>query len=195
MIRSEANRFGKTLFILYPGDYHASADDCLMATVAGSCAVVCLYDERRQIGGIGHFIVPGSIGTEGIVADEVAAAGITSMEHLIGDIVKLGGDRKSCRATLYGAGSFAGNTIPGSVTGGNISFLHEYFALEKIPIAREDLGGNFRRKIFFSPRTGTSFRKFLVNNNAHSEFMRLESEYISSVFRTGANFGKVVLFD
>jgi len=195
MIRSDSNRFGKTLFILYPGDYFATGDDCLLATVAGSCVVVCLHDERRLIGGIGHFIVPGSIGTEGIVADEVAAQGITSMEHLIGDIVKLGGDRKSCRATLYGAGTFGGNAVTGDVMGSNIKFLHEYFRLEKIPVAREDLGGNFRRKIFFSPRTGSSFRKFLVNNNDHSEFMKLESEYISSVFSNTATFGKVLLFD
>ncbi|MBN2158588.1 MAG: chemotaxis protein CheD [Spirochaetes bacterium] len=195
MIRSDNNRFGKPLYILYPGDHHAAADNSLIATVVGSCVAVCLYDYRKMIGGVGHFIVPGSIGTEGIIADEVAAQGITSMEHLIGEIVKLGGDRKSFRATLYGAGEFSGDHGLDNVAGSNIQFLHEYFKLEKIQVAREDLGGNYRRKIFFCPRTGSSFRKILMNNRDHSEFMRLESEYINGVFGNNERFGKVLLFD
>jgi chemotaxis protein CheD len=195
MIRSDKNRFGKPLYILYPGDYHVASDDSLIATVVGSCVAVCLYDYQRMIGGVGHFIVPGSIGTEGIIADEVAAQGIASMEYLIGDIVKLGGDRKSFRATLYGAGNFSADPGLDNIAGSNIRFLHEYFNLEKIDVVREDLGGNFRRKIFFCPRTGSSFRKFLMNNRDHSEFMKLESEYITGVFRNNERFGKVLLFD
>src|SRR5208337_3804240 len=92
MIRSESNRFGWPLYILYPGDYFAAGDECLLATVTGSCAVVCLHDAKRWIGGLGHFIVPGAMGTEGLVADEVAKQGITSMERLIGEMVKRGGE-------------------------------------------------------------------------------------------------------
>lgn len=195
MIRSDNNRFGKPLYILYPGDYHAVADDSLIATVVGSCVAVCLYDYRKMIGGVGHFIVPGSIGTDGIIADEVAAQGITSMEHLIGEIVKLGGDRKSFRATVYGAGEFSRDGGIDNVAGSNIRFLREYFQIEKIQVSREDLGGGYRRKIFFSPRTGSSFRKLLMNNRDHSEFMKLESEYISAVFSNNERFGKVLLFD
>ena len=195
MIRSEANRFGKTLFILYPGDYFATVDDCLLATVTGSCVAVCLYDTARKIGGVGHFILPGAMGTESLVADEVAKQGITSMEHLIGEMVKLGGTRKSLRATLYGAGNFNQSSAPGITSNGNIQFLHEYFQFEKIDVSREDLGGNLRRKIFFCPRTGASFRKFLKNNHDHSEFMKLESEYINKMFINKENYGKVILFD
>ena len=195
MIRSDTNRFGKTLYILYPGEHHAAAEDSLIATVAGSCVVVCLHDQLKKFGGVGHFIVPGAIGTEGIIADDVAAQGIASLEYLIGDMVKLGGDRKNFRATLYGAGNFGGNGIREDVTGSNIRFLREYFGLEKIPVVREDLGGNFRRKIFFCPQTGSSFRKFLVNNSDHSEFLRLEAEYIVGVFGKSDRFGKVLLFD
>jgi chemotaxis protein CheD len=192
MIRSDANRFGRPLYILYPGDYFATGDDCLMATVTGSCAVVCLHDAVRRMGGVGHFIVPGGLGTEGIIADEVARQGITSLEQLIGEIVKLGGDRKRLRATLFGAGSFG---VQDSVAGGNIRFLHEYFRFEGIPVNREDLGGDLRRKIFFDPRTGESYRKYLKNNRDHSEFMKLESEYVSSVFRNKETYGTIMLFD
>jgi chemotaxis protein CheD len=195
MIRSETNRFGKTLFILYPGDYFATIDDCLLATVTGSCVVVCLYDSVRSIGGVGHFILPGAMGTEGIIADEVAKQGITCLEHLMGEMVKLGSTRKSLRATLYGAGSFSEIGANGVASSGNIQFLNEYFKLEKIHVSREDLGGNLRRKIFFCPQSGVSFRKFLRNNHDHSEFLKLENEYINSMFRNKEKYGKVILFD
>jgi chemotaxis protein CheD len=195
MIRSETNRFGKTLFILYPGDYFATFDDCLIATITGSCVAVCLYDGVRRIGGVGHFILPGAMGTEGLIADEVAKQGIACLEHLMGEIVKRGGTRKSLRATLYGAGSFSESGAQGVTSSGNIQFLHEYFTFEKINVSREDLGGNLRRKIFFCPQTGASFRKFLKNNHDHSEFMKLENEYINSMFKNKEKYGKVILFD
>ena len=195
MIRSESNRFGRPLYVLYPGDYFATGEDCLLATVTGSCAVVCLLDTARGIGGLGHFIVPGAMGTEGLIADEVAKQGITSMERLIGEMVKQGSARKTLRATLFGAGSFGAGALPDALSGNNIRFLHEYFLFEKIPVYREDLGGRFRRKILFYPRSGEAYRKYLKNNSDHSEFMKLESEYISSVFSNKEPYGEVRLFE
>jgi len=195
MIRSETNRFGKPLCLIYPGEQQATGEDCLLATVAGSCVVVCLHDADREIGGLGHFIVPGVMGTEGLIADEVAKQGIASMERLIGEMVKLGGTRKAVRATLFGAASFGALGAADAVSGDNIRFLHEYFRFEKIPVNREDLGGHVRRKIFFYPRTGTSFRKYLKNNHEHSEFMKLEREYIAGAMGSTERYGKVVLFD
>ncbi|HDP80841.1 MAG TPA: hypothetical protein ENN21_08365, partial [Spirochaetes bacterium] len=77
MIRSEASKYNKSMCILFPGDYFATKENCILGTVVGACVCVCLYDEVRGIGGMGHFIVPGMIGTEGIIADEIAKHGIT----------------------------------------------------------------------------------------------------------------------
>ena len=195
MIRTDRNRFGKTLFILYPGEYFASRDDCLIATVVSACVVVCLHDPVKRIGGMGHFIVPGSIGTEGIMADAIAAHGIVSMEYLIGEIVKLGGDRRSCRATLFGASGPGWGEASMEVLQSNIRFLHEYFHIERIAVTKQDLGGTARRKIFFHPESGSLFRRFLIKNNDHSEFVRLEKEYIAAAFGSADTFGKVLLFD
>ncbi len=194
MIRSESNRFGKPLYVLYPGDYFATDEGCLLATVTGACAVVCLHDASRGIGGLGHFIVPGSIGTEGLIADEVAKQGIASMERLIGEMVKLRSDRKALSAILFGAGSFGTVEHSDVLSSGNIHFLHEYFQYERIPIYREDLGGLFRRKIIFYPQSGKAYRKYLKNNDDHSEFMRIELEYIAGLFGDKQPYGKVRLF-
>lgn len=196
MIRSEANRFGKTMCILFPGDYFAAREDCVLGTVVGACVCVCLYDEARRIGGMGQFIVPGMIGTEGIIADEIARHGITSMEYLIGEIVKLGGDRKYLHAKLFGAGYLRSSSLPMEmIVQSNIRFLKEYFELEKIGVVKEDLGGSARRKIYFNPTTGTAFRRLQRRNEDSSEFKKLEQEYIDSVFRNKPRYGKVYLFE
>jgi chemotaxis protein CheD len=143
---------------------------------------------------MGHFIVPGAMGTEGLLADEVTK-GITSMERLIGELVKQGSGRKALRATLFGAASFGTGDGPDKLSGENIRFLHEYFRFEKIPVSREDLGGRYRRKILYHPRSGAAYRKYLKNNRDHSEFMKLEREYIAGVFGNKEPYGEVRLFD
>lgn len=195
MIKSEVNRLGSPLYILYPGDYFAISENCILGTVTGACVVVCLYDPDKRIGGMGHFIVPGTIKTDGIYTDAIARHGIQSMELLIGEIVKFGGDRRYLRAKLFGAGYIIStiNEIQG-LRESNIKFLHEYFSLEKILVEKEDLGGNFRRKIYFCPTNGAVYRKFQRRNEDSSEFKRLESEYINKTFRNKDKTGEVFLF-
>jgi len=196
MIKSESNKFNKSMYILYPGDYFATKEDCILGTVTGSCIAVCLFDEARGIGGMGHFVVPGAIGTEGITSDDIARNGITSMEYIMGEIVKLGGDRRYLTAKIFGAGYMNSSArSEADLSMSNIRFMQEYFTLENIHVARSDLGGDFRRKIFFESRDGTVYRQILKNNEDSSEFTQLEKEYIDSEFRNIDRKGRIVLFE
>ncbi len=181
--------------MLYPGEYFATREDCVLGTIAGLCVVVCLHDRAMSIGGMGHFIVPGSMGTSGLYRDEIAARGITSMEYLVGEIVKLGGDRKRLHAKIFGAGY----GIPGirdslEIAEGNIRFIQEYFTAEKITVDRIDLGGEFRRRLYFFTADGQVYRKVLSNNERESEFVRMEKDYIEREFVNREKSGKIVLF-
>jgi chemotaxis receptor (MCP) glutamine deamidase CheD len=142
---------------------------------------------------MGHFIIPGMIGTEGIISSDIAEHGIINLEYLMAEIVKLGGDRKRLTAKIFGA-AFS-PTVKISISNSNIRFLHDYFSYEKIPVDKEDLGGKVRREIIFNPRTGEVYRKVLSHNNASSEFLRLEKEYIERAFRNKEIKTHVVLFD
>jgi chemotaxis protein CheD len=196
MIKSRDRRSGSTLYILYSGDYYATRENCVLGTVTGSCVVVCLYDPLRGTGGMGHLIIPGAMGTEGIYRDKIAVHGVTQMEHIIGEMIKLGGDRRFLKAKIFGASY---NNDPYSRATGLsfevIKFIHEYFSGEGIPVVSDDLGGDHRRKIYFYPSSGRVFRKFLVNNEEHSEFIRMEKEYIDGVFNNRERYGKVILFE
>ena len=196
MIKNNVSKYGVPLYILYPGDYFASVEKCVMGTVTGSCVVVCLFDVVNNVGGMGHFIVPGTIGTEGIIANEIAKQGILSMEHLIGEMVKLGGDRHYFKAKLFGAGYItSGVAEMGGVVDSNINFLHEYFSMEKIEVEKEDLGGNSRRKVLYFPFKGMAYRRLLSQNEGSSEFVKLEKEYIDSVFKNKERYGRLILFE
>ncbi len=196
MIKSESNKFGKPLFILYPGDYHATSEDCLLGTIAGSCVVICLYDKSQGIAGMGHFIIPGAMGTDGIIKDDIARNGIVSIEYLMGEIVKLGGDRRYLKAKIFGAG-YLGYEVDEAIrlSNSNIQFIHEYFTIEKIYVERSDLGGDFRRRIYFSVKDGTVYRQILKNNEESSEFIKLEQEYIDIQFRNKKKSGRIVIFE
>ncbi len=196
MIKSESSKFGKPLYILYPGDYFASKDDCIIGTITGTCIVICLYDPQRGIGGMGHFIVPGSIGTSGIISDEIASSGVTSIEYLLGEIVKLGGDRRFLRAKVFGAGYLnSGKAEEIKLSDSNIRFINEYFLIENISVERSDLGGDFRRRIYFSVKDGVIYRQILQNNEESSEFIKLEQEYVDIQFRNKKKSGRIILFE
>lgn len=196
MLRSQNNRTGKVLYLIYPGDHFASNEDCYIGTIAGSCLVVCLFDYVKKTGGMINFVVPGTVVTDGILQDDISRIAILNMEYLMADMVKLGCDRHHMKAKIFGAG-YTENSMPGKTTlpENNIKFVKEYFALENILIEKSDLGGNFRRKLYFSPRDGTVYRKILQNNEDFSEFIKLEKEYVEDEFRNRNKVGKIVLFD
>ncbi len=145
---------------------------------------------------MGHFIVPGHINTRGIVTDDIAQHGVVHLEYLMGELVKLGGDRRFLRAKVFGAGYMDnGSPLKKDVIDSNIRFIYEYFSMEQILVERSDLGGEFRRKIYFYPHTGYVYRKILRHNEETSEFIKLEKEYINSAFRNKKKHGRVMMFD
>jgi chemotaxis protein CheD len=47
------------------------------------------------------------------------------------------------------------------VGGNNISFVHQFLKDERYPIAGEDVGGSFARRVLFEPYSGRLFVKRL----------------------------------
>ncbi|MBN1496349.1 MAG: hypothetical protein JXA07_06240 [Spirochaetes bacterium] len=194
MATNEDRFFNEDLYVLKPGEYHATADNGILGTVTGSSVVVCLYDRERGIGGMCHFIVPGTIGTKGILFDDIARSGVTNMELLMGEIVKLGGDRRQLKAKVYGSGEVGvEDSRIGDILKGNLQFIEQYFKIEKIQIEEQDLGGTSRKKIFFEPKTGV-VRKEEISPEDAALFVRLEKEYIDLVFKNKDKTGDVHMF-
>ncbi len=195
MIKSDHSKYNKPVIMLYPGEWYVTKEDILLISVSGSCIVVTLYDKYRRIGGLGQFILPGQIGTGGLTDDDVASYGITQIEYLIGEFVKLGGNRKDLIANVFGSASLNSvNRVDHNVLKSNIYFIHNFFSNEKIPVEHLDISGSRRRKVIFSPRDGRTFRKMLQNNETSSEIIRLENEYIARAFQEVREKTKYTLF-
>lgn len=190
-----ASLFESNQHVLKPGDYYASTSDTIIGTVTGSSVVVCLYERDKSVGGMGHFIIPGTIGTSGIFTDAIAGFGITNMEYLLGELIKLGGDRRFMKAKVYGSADMGGgDQRRADIMTGNLQFIRQYFEHEKIVIEDEDLGGSSRQKIYFSPRTGEVIKE-AVNDSEAADFVALERDYIDAVFKDKGKTGGVVIFD
>ncbi|MFW5808343.1 MAG: hypothetical protein ACOC2H_00825 [Spirochaetota bacterium] len=195
MIKSDHSKYNKPVIMLYPGEWYVTNEDMLLISVSGSCIVVTLHDRMRRIGGLGQFILPGQIGTGGLTNDDVASYGITQIEFLIGEFVKLGGDRRDLTANVFGSAVLdTAQRVDTRILKSNLFFIHNFFTAEKIPVDHLDISGSMRRKIIFSPRDGRTFRKMLANNETGSEIIRLENEYIEKAFKEVREKTKYTIF-
>ena len=187
-------KFNKTINVIHPGEFFATGDDVLISTVLGSCISVTLYDSRRSIGGMNHFMLPkpGDNATAGMTAGKY---GIHAMELLINAMYKQGSSKKDFTAKVFGGGSVLpasrgkGKSIPAH----NIDFVFTFLETEKIPVYRSDVGGTRGRKIFFDPRTSKVLLKRLAGNSL-SIITEKEEEYLEHLHKVQDKWGKYFIF-
>ncbi len=175
----------KQIRYIFTGEYHSSAKPMIIGTTLGSCISVCLFDTRNLIGGMNHILLPGTdeFGQTG----KDTKYGIYAMELLINDMLKLGADRYSFEAKIFGGASMLSTISHKFPTGErNINFAMEYLDNEKIPIKSYCLGGTTSRRIYFHTDTGKVFvrrykadqeedsvsRYMVKNKNINSQFER-----------------------
>ena len=120
------NRFKREVVKLLPGEYHACNNENMIVTVLGSCIAACIQDVNLKIGGMNHFMLPmenAYANKNAHVIDDTNAAryGNVAMERLINEIIKLGGDRNSMHAKIFGGGRIT-NTAT-DIGAKNIAFV------------------------------------------------------------------------
>lgn len=166
------NRFKHFAVKLLPGECYIAQQREMIVTVLGSCISACIRDRRLKIGGMNHFMLPGDY-RHGLknksIAEEYKYAearyGTVAMESLINGIIGQGGRREYLEAKLFGGARVTSALTDIGST--NINFVHEYLAIEKIPIVNEDVGGFLPRKIYYAPAIGDVFVKKIqkINND------------------------------
>ena len=179
---------------LLPGDYYVTRHDEAIFTVLGSCVSACVRERKLGIGGMNHFMLPldESGGTSAWAEHLVSSAtryGNVAMEHLINDIMSLGGQRSNLEFKVIGGGKVLDMAL--DVGGRNAQFVRDYLKTEGFLIAAEDLGDSFARKLYYSPATGKVRVKRLVSSVNRLVFAR-EREAAPTAAQVG--FGSVELF-
>jgi chemotaxis protein CheD len=159
-------------------------------TALGSCVSACLHDPETGAGGMNHFMLPES---ELGVATVSARYGSFAMEVLINQLMKLGAARHRLQAKVFGGGSVLRPASSLNVAVRNVDFVRSYLAAEGVPIAAEDLGGDFTRVIHYFPRSGRALIKRL-RSGVLGRDIAAERAYSARLVREPVD-GNIELFD
>lgn len=136
---------------LHPGMIFAQTEPHLVSTVLGSCISVCLWDARKRVGGINHYLLPLWNG-EGLPSPRY---GNIAIQKLLEKMLSLGCEKRDLRAKVFGGGSMMDVANPILNIGGrNILLAENMLADEGIEIMSFDVGGSFGRKLVFNTFTG-----------------------------------------
>lgn len=135
---------------LLPGAYIVTAEPMLVSTILGSCVAVALTDPKTKISGLCHYL----LSRLGDATGPIARYGDQAIPILVDEMVGLGANPRSIIAKIYGGANVLGNVSIGLEVGKkNISIARELLGSMKIPIVKEDIGGDRGRKLLMTTDT------------------------------------------
>jgi len=173
------NTLGAYAARILPGEYYVTRSDREgVSTTLGSCISACIRDSVSGIGGMNHFMLPATAGSDPAAykATGLGAAtryGNFAMEHLINEIMKNGGKRENLEVKVFGGGRILEKMTDVGLR--NISFVRDYLAAEGLRVVAEDVGDIFPRQVIYFPATGSAKVKrlrSLHNNTIANEELR-----------------------
>ena len=181
-----------------PGEHYVSLrGEEMIVTVLGSCVAACVWDQKLNIGGMNHFMLPESADNEDAMVNRSLRYGNFAMEELLNDVLRQGARRESLEIKIFGGAnvisSMGANGGSLAIGGRNASFARRYLREEQLQITAEDLGGTHPRRIHFFPRTGKVVRLFL-RQDVERVVLSRESSYRQRLNQVQVE-GEVELFE
>lgn len=191
------NKLNRITYIIHPGEFHATGDPVVISTVLGSCIAVALHDSTAGIGGMNHFLLPGSVDAGSVYSTTEGRYGLFAMELLINQLLKLGARKERLQAKVFGGArmfTFDSASSVERVSDSNIAFALEYLRTEQIPIISQDVGKNYARKVLFLPDTFQVFLKGIRKSQQKQEVQAEEKDFLTRVRSKPEKDGGAVLF-
>jgi chemotaxis protein CheD len=142
---------------LRQGGCQLASGEGVLTTLLGSCVAVCLRDKRLMIGGMVHFVLPGT-------ADGAAATmaeygpypyGEPAMTELYQRLIACGAAPKQLEAKAFGGGEVV--SVLGPIGCRNIECVKTFMQNYGIPIVASDLGGTQSRRIYYHAASGRAW--------------------------------------
>lgn len=163
---------GQNVINVIQGEFHVSGrPDDVITTILGSCVSACIYDPVRQIGGLNHFLLPGTDPRE----RQNIKYGAYAMEKLINALLRKGAQRGNLEAKLFGGASVVRSLS--DIGKNNGEFAKEFLKDEGIRLVGGSLGGTQGRRIRFWPHTGRA--QSMMMQATHDE-----PSFPAEIFRT-----------
>jgi chemotaxis protein CheD len=150
--RRLARRAPRRAVYLHPGFVHASLEPTEATTILGSCVAVCLWDQRLQVGGANHFLLPRGGG-----ADNASARfGDIAIRILVSELTRLGCQPRALQAKVFGGAAvveaFRGRD--NHLGAQNVELALALLRELEIPVVARDVEGHRGRKVIFHTDTG-----------------------------------------
>jgi chemotaxis protein CheD len=137
---------------LYPGQMFVSRDPVVITTILGSCAALCLWDSRKKIGGMNHYLLPEGDDS----GPNRLRYGNVANPALLNELLSMGCDVKSLQAKVYGGSSaFSANPLE-SVGTRNVQLAEEFLQKSGIRLLAKDVSGKHGRKLIFNTEDGNT---------------------------------------
>lgn len=175
---------------ILPGECYVSKQSEVIGTVLGSCISACIRDPIIKVGGMNHFMLPLQKTDVSIsrasAMDPALCYGNWAMEHLVNEILKLGGKKDRLEVKVFGGGRVLSGMSNIDVGKKNIDFVHFYLEQEGLTIAAEDMGDIYPRKVLYFPETGNVKMKKLKSNTT-PEVSKQEKDYLDSMIKKPAS--------
>lgn len=150
-------------FFLHPSAIYVNREPTWVATVLGSCVAVCFIDQKRQIGGINHFMMPFWNG-EGL---ESPKYGNVAISQLFQKMLDFGAKKEDIACKIFGGAKVLHDHASVFRVGQrNIELAYQMVAELGIPVISSSTGGKQGRKIYFNTATGEVLQKYLIKSKS-----------------------------
>ncbi len=121
----------------------------------GSCVGVVIYDEKKELAGMAHVMLPdSSLARTGQF--NIAKFADTAVKELVNKLLKQGARASMLKAKMAGGAQmfqFSSGSDMMRIGPRNVEAVRKELADLKIQIISEDVGGNSGRTIEFNPQT------------------------------------------
>ncbi len=156
------NKQKQTPHFLHPSTMYISKDPMWIITVLGSCVAVCLFDRKRSIGGINHYMLPYWNG-DGL---ESPKYGNVAIFQLFQKMLDFGAKKEDIVCKIFGGGEVLGEQCSiYNVGQRNIELAYKVTGEMGISVMSSSTGGKLGRKIYFNTATGEVLQKYLVKTS------------------------------
>jgi chemotaxis protein CheD len=137
---------------LYPGDLTVSREPCTFNTIVGSCVAVFLWDERRKLGGMNHYLLPREPNPDA----PSSRFGDSAMRILVEKLAAQGSEAKDLVAKVFG-GAHVFGTAPRDANHlgkQNVDLAFEELQRLRIAVVASDVGGSRGRRLMANSSDG-----------------------------------------
>lgn len=140
---------GARVLHVVQGEFVVSNErDVVLTTVLGSCVAACMRDPVAGVGGMNHFLLPGTLTGQA----QNVERGVHAMELLINALMRAGARRDRLEAKLFGGARMMKNLS--DIGAQNAAFAASFLRQEGIACHADSLGGEQARRIRYAPVSG-----------------------------------------